>query len=315
LKMLDGIIRRGKNFRKLERRLMRWKRLIAALCAVALCGGLCAQQGILEPHKYMPEGIVEHHGATAIVRADNARPLEQAITAMCEEYGWRVHYEDPPYQGKHDLIDGFNPEYRAAHPGIKPMPAPAGGPFQSTYPEPQNTSIQRTQEEQILNKIVMDYNQSGNPGHFVLRSLPDGSFDVLGDGTHDDNGNLVPVTPILDTPISIPLATYSFGGTIQAIMKALAAKTGVSADGPAFGPTNLMMGGQVSLGGATIAPARDFLLQLLALEKAGNLRWTLLYEPPPMPDQFLLGVRIGGARGKFEMKNSRPAHQTPLRNP
>jgi hypothetical protein len=268
------------------------KCLITTLAAAALCGGLCAQ----------------HNGATATVRADHARPLEQAITAIDEEYGWQVQYEDPPYQGKRDLIDGYNPEYRAAHPGLKFMPVPAGGLFQSTFPEPQNTSTLRTQEEQILDKIVSDYNQSGNPGHFVVRSLPDGAFDVVGDGTHDDNGNLVPVTPILDTPISIPLATHSFGGTIQAIMNALAAKTGVSADGPAFGPTNLMMGGQVSLGGATIAPARDFLMQLLALEKTYNWRWTLLYEPPPMPDQFLLGVRVGGSRGKFEKKNSSPAH-------
>jgi hypothetical protein len=276
---------------------MRSKYLLAVLGILLLSIQLCAQhqQGILEPHLYMPEGVVEHQSGTATVRADHARPLEKAITALNEEYGWSVHYEDPPYQGKHDLIDGINPKYRETHPDIKSMPNPSGGRFASTYPEDSSLRRSRSEEAQVLSKIISDYNKSGNPGHFVVRTLSDDSFDVVGDGTHDDNGNVIFVTPILDTPISLPLATRSFGDTIEAIMNAVTAKTGVKAGGPLFGPNNLLIGGQVSTGGPDIAPARDFLMKLLAQESDGGWRWTLLYEPPPYPTQFLFGIRQAAA--------------------
>jgi hypothetical protein len=263
--------------------------LIGLLCVCAL-SVLLSAQGILEPHPYMERGLIIHQGATATLKSDHARPLAQAIQAINEEYKWDIHYEDPPYQGNHDLADGYNPAYRAAHPGLKPFPGVNGGAFSSTYSEWPDMWTSKTHALQVLTQIVSDYNRSGNPGHFSVRSLSDGSLDVVGDGTHDDSGNVISVTPILDTPISIPLATRSFGGTIFAVMKALSARTGVTANGPAFGPTNFMMGGQYSIGGTTPAPARDFLLQLFAAEKS-KFTWTLLYEPPPMPEQFLLGVR------------------------
>jgi hypothetical protein len=273
---------------------MHSKYLVGVVCLLVLSIQLSAQhqQGILEPHEYMPEGLVEHQSGTATVRADHARPLEKAITALNEEYGWSVHYEDPPYQGKRDLIDGINPKYRETHPDIKPMPNPSGGPFASTYPEDAGLRGSRSEEARVLSQIVSDYNTSRNPGHFIVRTLSDDSFDIVGDGTHDDNGNVVLVSPILDTPISLPLATRSFGGTIEAIMNAVTAKTGVKAGGPVFGPSNLLMGGEVSMGSPDIAPARDFLMKLLAQESGGGWRWTLLYEPPPYPTQFLFGIRL-----------------------
>jgi hypothetical protein len=286
---------------------MRKKNLISVLCLLVLSIRLCAQhqQGILEPHLYMPEGVVEHQSGTATVRADHARPLEKAITALNEEYGWSVHYEDPPYQGKHDLIDGINPKYRETHPEVKPMPGPSGGPFSSTFPEDASLRGSRSQEEQVLDQIVSDYNKSGNPGHFIVRTLSDDSFDIVGDGTHDDNGNVLLVPPILDTPISLPLATRSFGDTIEAIMTAVTAKSGLKAGGPLFGPNNLLDGGNVSMGGPDVAPARNFLMKLLAQESGGGWRWTLLYEPPPYPTQFLFGIRLAAPAAHVPTKRDR----------
>ena len=99
------------------------RRLTMALLASGLlCGYFQAQQvhyphplqGVLEPHRYMERGVIEHQHGTATVKADCARPLAQAITAVREEYGWAVDYEDPPYHSKYDVMDMTNPSYRAA---------------------------------------------------------------------------------------------------------------------------------------------------------------------------------------------------------
>ncbi len=290
------------------------KILIIILAVSVLSGGLFSQ-GILEPHAYMPEGIVKHNGGTATVRSDHARPLERAITAVSEEYGWDVHYEDPPYGGKYDLIDLTNPNYRAAHPDAMILPGPAGGPFESTYSEGPNTLQSRDQEELVLRKIVSDYNLSRNPGHFVVRLLSDGSFDVVGDGTHDDNGVEVPVSPILDTPISIPSATRGFGETINAIMNALSVKTGVHTGGVAFGPSNLVAGGHITMGGPGVAPAREFFLQLFS-QISSKWKLVLIYEPPPRPAQYVIGLRML-TRAEYDLfghKRLIPVGQLPSRN-
>jgi hypothetical protein len=271
-----------------------------ALASLFVVGsiGLRAQQEqeMIGPHTYMRAGIVEHHGATATVKADHARPLEQAMRAVSQEYGWNVYYEDAPYRGKYDVADMVNPSYRATHHDVKSVPGPAGGPFQSTYPEPTNTSTSQTQEEQILNKIVSDYNGSSNPGHFVVRRLTDDTFDVVGDGIHDDNGAVVPVTPVLDTVVSIPLETRSFGGKIHAIMDAVSAKVGVKLGGVASMPGNGLLGAAVSFGSPNPAPARDVLMQLIAGHK---FQMTLLYEPQLDPKRYaIVFLRVPAAKFK-----------------
>lgn len=260
------------------------KLLVVPLGVVALCGWLVAQ-GILEPHAYMRHGLIEHHAGTATVKADYARPLQQAISAVREEYGWVVNYEDPPYQGSHDLIDMTNPNYRTTHPNAKVVLGPAGGPFQSTYPETPKMWSSPAAELNVLEKIVFDYNQSGNPGNFVVRELPDGSFDVVGDSIHDNAGAEVSITPVLDTPIYIPRATRSFGGAITAILNALSSKTGIGM-GEGLMPFNLLPTGHLAIGGSKTS-ARDLLMQVID-STGSRYVWLFLYEPPER--EYLLGI-------------------------
>ena len=194
-------------------------RFLIFVLAFASVYGLAHPQGIsiLSPHPYMPEGVISYHDGTETITCDSPRPLLQAIDAVSEEYGWDVSYEDPPYQGKHDVIDMTNPKWRETHPDAPYTPGPSGGPFQSTYPEQAYVANSLGQEQQVLEKIVSDYNKSGNPGHFVVRVLADGAFDVVGDGVRDDNGVEAPVAPFWDTPISIALAPRTFDATIGGI--------------------------------------------------------------------------------------------------
>jgi hypothetical protein len=243
---------------------------------ITVCSRIFAQ-GVLSPHAYMQEAVIEHHGTTATVKADSPIPLKQAVTAVSEEYGWAVHYEDPPYQTKYDVMDMTNPSYRAAHPEAKVVLGPAGGPFQSTYSEDPNMWSSAAMEQQVLEKIVADYNQSGNPGNFVLRRLSDGSFDVVGNSIRNDNGAPVPVTPVLDTPIYIPLQARSLDGALTSVLSALSAKTGFGMN-VGNGPSNLLGSpwSGITVGGVT-APARNLLMVAIAPTKI--FVWDLRYGP------------------------------------
>lgn len=262
--------------------------LTVFLAVFATCPALCGQ-GVLEPHPYMRHGIVEHHAGSVTVKADFARPLLQAITAVREEYGWVVDYEDPPYSGKHDVMDMTNPAYRAAHPNASVVLGPAGGPFQSTYQETANTWSSTATERQVLEKIVSDYNRSGNPGNFSVRELPDGSFDVVGTSIHNDSGNDVAVRPILDTPVSVPSIARTYGATLDAILHALPAKASVG-----VGPLNLLMGGAIKVGGTGV-PARNLIMETVATWGVKWV-WSLQYD---VSRQFYalnleLAMRVGG---------------------
>ena len=279
------------------------RKLCLALVGLAmLCGRLCAQ-GVLEPHPYMQQGVVKHHDGAATVKADHARPLNQAVAAVREEYGWTVNYEDPPYQSKYGVMDMTNPKYRAEHPDAPVRLGPAGGAFQSTYPETPSMWNSSATEQQVLEKVVSDYNKSGNPGNFTVSHLPDGNFDVIGDSIHNDTGAGVHIVPILDTPIYIPRATLSGYGVIQAILNALSAKTGVHM-GIGLAPDPLLGQAKFTLGGSN-ASARALLMQVM--DGLGRKYvWEFIYEPEP-PEYILVLLPVVRAEyGAFGEKRLIP---------
>ena len=75
----------------------------------------------------MDRGVITYTGNAATVRANNARPLEQAIEAVREQYGWTVDFEDPPYESAYDLVDSTDPQWRKEHPTAKGVRRIAGG--------------------------------------------------------------------------------------------------------------------------------------------------------------------------------------------
>jgi hypothetical protein len=168
---------------------------------------------------------------------------------------WAVNYEDPPFLSGPDVVstippDELDPNWLAAHPaGAKRVTIPAGGSFQSTYPDSAGLSL-GSGEEQVLEKIVSDYNVSGNPGQFKVLAQSDGSYSIVGCYFRDADGNPREVNSILDTLISIPTAEQQMAQTLQAILMALSAKTGTKV-GLGMAPLNLIAQTQVSVGGET----------------------------------------------------------------
>jgi hypothetical protein len=98
---------------------------------------LCAAQA----HAQQPPRVTEHGelhrtpGNTSL-EVNAPRPLQEAVLALNEEYGWTVGYEDPQWQsGGPDLVDDTDPTWRASHPNERGVTRLRGGVFKSQYPE------------------------------------------------------------------------------------------------------------------------------------------------------------------------------------
>jgi hypothetical protein len=210
--------------------------------------------------KYRDEGLVEHKVGLATVKAADPRPLMQAVSALNEEYGWLVDYEDPPYASDSELIDSTNLQWKAAHPNAPRSTIPAGGDFQTDFEETAAIMTPAGQEA-ALRKIVAGYNRSGNPGKFNVRPNGAGRFVVVGSAVKNQAGKEQNVTPILDTKISIPARERTAAETLQLIFKEVSARGGGEL-GLGWVPNNLIYQARVNVGGDNVS-ARDLLVQTL----------------------------------------------------
>jgi hypothetical protein len=225
--------------------------------------------------RYMENAEVRHLADSITVATNDARPLAQAVTALSEEFGWAIDFEDPPYYSKYDLEDDTAPQWRAAHPNTKGVTVIAGDTFQTQFLKTPDTGTSQAEAERVLDSVVSDYNASANPGRFTVRNEGDGRFAMVGTHVKDDNGRDQAVTPILDTPISIQAETRDAYTTIEIILNALTLKSQLKV-APFMMPQNALAQSQVTVGGQNI-PARVLLLQTPSATKM-KLYWRLYYD-------------------------------------
>lgn len=226
------------------------------------------------PRNYMERAIILHNRSSATVEANSGRPLFQAITAVREEYGWVVDYEDPPYQGSVDLAPDASISRQS---GGRIFMVPAGGAFRSTYPETPHIWGSTSEEFQVLDKVVSDYNATQNPGKFVVRALHDGSYAIIGQSFENSAGGEVSVRPVLDTPISLPGTTRNGVVTIKAILDALNKASSYKV-GLGIIPISALVRSQLTVGGSNVS-ARELLLDAIDQVKTAKLVWDLLFDP------------------------------------
>jgi hypothetical protein len=250
----------------------------------------------------MEAGVVEHKVGLATVKANDPRPLEQALTAVSEEHGWIVDYEDPPYTIAPDLVDDTSPQWRVSHPDSPGVTIPAGGAFQSDYDEGAAIATLKGQGA-ALRKIVSEYNRSGNPGKFLVREEEDGRFAVVGTTVKANAGKERNVASILDTRISLPTQQRSAAETIEAILKEVSDTSGTRlVVGTA--PLNIILNSQVTVGGENL-PARTLLLQTLN-GTGRTLIWSLLYDADIPSYALNLRVATIASRDTYGRKSLTP---------
>lgn len=235
---------------------------IFVLCALLISvGSSLVAQSPAKP-SFMNAAAIQHNATSGALTANFPRPLSQAIEAIGQEYGWTVDFEDPHYTSHFDLVDDTAPKWRANHPTAKGVVRVAGGFFQSNFPEPP-TITAGDPEDQVLQKLVADYNASGNPGKFLVRKEAEGRYAIIGVSRKDENGQDEADNVLLDTPISIPVQKRDAEATLRLILDTLSADTGVKVYLGTVGlSSNPLQEATLTIGGSNVA-ARSLLLQAL----------------------------------------------------
>jgi hypothetical protein len=244
------------------------------------------EQAVRVPSRYMDEAIVQHGDGSAVLKANNARPLKQAIEALNEEYGWIIDYEDPPYRSDFDLIDKTTAAHRAADANFR-FRVPAGNGFQVTYPEDSSITTLAGQDT-VIRRVVSAYNDSGNPGRFDVLSQGRGRQTVLGVSIKNEIGQFEHVTPVLNTNITIPLQERTVHDTIVLILREVSAANSTKV---ALGwvPLNFFNKKRVTVGGANL-PARTLLIQTFNATSVPVV-YNLMYFDSGR--SYLLGAQVG----------------------
>ena len=210
---------------------------------------------------FMSAAAIEHTATNGTLTANDPRPLKQAVDAIGQEYGWIVDYEDPQLQSNFDPVDDTGPKWRANHPNEKGVVRAAGGAFHSTFPGPSSISGSDA-EDQVLQKLVADYNSSGNPGKFIVREQAGDRYVVTGISRRDNAGNDEAVPAPLDTAISFPTERRDARATLQLIVDSGTAKTRVKIDVVTGPSSNPLRDSAITIGGSEV-PARVLLLKAL----------------------------------------------------
>lgn len=141
----------------------------------------------------LPPAVVSHVGTDTVVSAHGPRPLYFAVSEVSEQFGWIVDYEDPIYSTK-ESRDAAVPEWRRKHPGEKGLLVPSGTDFVANLGQIPDPPIRPTA---LLEHLVSLYNQSPNPGHFVLIRTAERRTVVSGSSRMSDN----PAKALLDYTI------------------------------------------------------------------------------------------------------------------
>jgi len=127
--------------------------------------------------------------------------MSATVSALGEEFGWTVDYEDPPHsRDSPDVSDMTDPTWRSKHPtdvviGLR------GGSF-TTHLAPAEAASTSTPITTV-ERIVSEYNESSLPGRFTVRVGEEGRIAVVGTGTRNSAGTYEQTPVLLDTPLEV----------------------------------------------------------------------------------------------------------------
>jgi hypothetical protein len=215
------------------------------------------------PHRERSDTIIhEDKGSpTATVTTYGRRPLEDALRLIGRTYGWAINYEDAPVVNSQQIVDD-NAELRLKYPDLAERALfPRGNPFTTTFSE---DHARHADIEQVLKRVIQDYNQSGNPGHYEVERTTLGNYLVVGDSYESQSGARRKYTPILNCKISITIPALSLHDALQMIGSEIG-KTCKDSQLNTDYAAEIGTQGQV-FGTYQDVPARDVIEQLLSQE-------------------------------------------------
>lgn len=209
---------------------------------------------------YRQDATVSENAGAVHISADSPRPLEQVLDALQRKYGWVVNYEDPQYVATSDYVENAGGEHSRL---------PAGRTFSIEFPT-------GTPEEKVLRLIVDAYDKSGNPGHFEMRQLADGSFDIVGTEAHDEKGKMSPQPVPLDLSVTLSADERPVNETVDQICQEVTKQLHFDFN-LGISPRSFLLRATAKIGG-TNKSAREFLTQSLTATHQ-RVYWRLLFDP------------------------------------
>jgi len=200
-------------------------------------------------------------GASIVV--SDPRPVAAAIEEIEKLSGRPITYEDPPILNKDymmPMVEGGDPR----------LLVPRGGSLRFTLP-PDASAEQKVAAAQSM---VGNYNASHGAATFSVSQ--DGLTHVVPRQTRDGSDRLMPVTPVLDTRITVAAKPRSAMDLLNEICQAVSRVSGQPV-GIGTVPTNAMYQQKIEIG-ANNEPARQVLEKLILASRL-SLSWRLLYDP------------------------------------
>jgi hypothetical protein len=199
------------------------------------------------------------------VTVSDPRPVAAAIEELERVSGKRITYEDPP------LLDDSQtmPMVQGANTDTSLL-IPKGGSLRFKLPADASAEAVVAAVE----KIVADFNAGQRAATFSVRH--DEMAHVVPRQVAVASGRLVPVTPVLDSKITLTPKRRSGLELLEEICRTVSAVSG-QVVGVGTVPTNALVQQHVEIS-AKDEPARDVLEKLIAASGL-TLSWRLLYDP------------------------------------
>jgi hypothetical protein len=215
------------------------------------------------------------------IKVVSRRPMADGLLQFGRDYGWAISYEDPEYSYAGDVEDVTHrfPKEHAARLPRKPVLVPSTHSFSFSVP----SSREGLDECAVLRLMTAAY--AAERGiKFELRQAGT-HISVAAVSHRDKSGEILPYTPLLDTPISITREERTAIGALLALTQTLSAATGKRVVAGTV-PTNLLSQWK-GIVAAENERARDVLAKLIdsvqsgraSAIDAGELAWHVYCDP------------------------------------
>ena len=216
-------------------------------------------------------GLVPLEGQRVPIEVIDGRPLAKVIRELENRHGWRVTYEDAPYEYRNDLDDVTDIARRGkVPPGAPRLLVPRNKLFRFEY---DNSSSSRPQD--VVTSLLKSYNSAGYGDTFrVIQQA--GLYHVVPTRSLDAKGESRDRRSRLDVGVTVDDRERSAYDMLEAVLKQVSVSAGEPV-GLGLAPLNLLRSTRVR-SGAQNENARDVIVRTLAAT-TNSMSWQLFCDP------------------------------------
>lgn len=231
-------------------------------------------------------GIPRMQELRAVIDVDEPRPLWFALDQLENVIHFPVNYEDPPWASASDLQTITPPRCPTCQ-----TIGPRTGHVTASIEKPLAGTASEADALFDVNLLLISYRLNSLSGEFQTEQA-NGMIYVTPTTVRGADGVIRPVTSPLLTKITIPYDRGRVTETVQAILNAVTAATGLrfGIGGIPFLPPDM------ANFSATNITARDALANLFSQASALPITYRLIFDPDPTPKKFdyIINIHVAG---------------------